>query len=109
MAANKLVRGKTYSWTVAVSDGGSISALRWSTLTTLSPQPLVTSTLSRNSGRGFEPSIGNYTSAEDDAVVTTVGPRLAIERTYNSQDPRTAMALGAGWSEHARHAGEDGL
>ncbi|MDI1462732.1 ricin-type beta-trefoil lectin domain protein [Catellatospora sp. KI3] len=98
VSANKLVRGKTYQWTVAVTDGGSISALRWSTLTTLPPQPLVTSTLSRNSGRGFEPSIGNYTTAATDAVVTTVGPPLTIERSYNSQDPRTAMALGAGWS-----------
>ncbi|MDI1461343.1 ricin-type beta-trefoil lectin domain protein [Catellatospora sp. KI3] len=96
--AGKLVRGKTYSWMVAVSDGTSNSSPRWSMLTTMPAQPVITSTLSRNGGRGFEPSVGNYTTAATDAVVTTVGPGLSIERTYNSQDPRAASALGAGWS-----------
>src|SRR5690606_31576762 len=49
-------------------------------------------------GRGFEPAIGNFTTSATDAQVEAVGPALAIQRFYNSRDPRTEGSFGAGWS-----------
>lgn len=98
--SGKLSWGNTYVWTVEVSDGaatGNMSAT-WNMLSTSVPQPLITSSLSQNSGRGFEPSIGNYTTATTDAQVASVGPPLAVQRSYNSRDPRTGSAFGSGWS-----------
>nr|WP_311137481.1 DNRLRE domain-containing protein [Streptomyces sp. I6] len=51
-----------------------------------------------DSGREFGARAGNYTTAATDAAVSTVGPELAVTRTYNSLDPRTDGAFGAGWS-----------
>ena len=64
-------------------------------LSTPPPQPLVTSGLSRDGGgHGFDPGAGNYTTSALDAQVATVGPPLAIQRAYNSRDPRVGLALG---------------
>ncbi|REH51886.1 RHS repeat-associated protein [Kutzneria buriramensis] len=98
--AGKLQFGQTYYWTVATSDGQAWSD--WSAWTALSiqvPQPVVTSSLSQNNGdHGFDPGIGNYTTSATDAEVQSAGPALAVTRDYNSRDPRTGGAFGAGWS-----------
>ncbi len=97
----RLVWGKSYYWTVQTFDGYTYSdpnAAVWRYLGTPVPQPVVTSGLSQNAGHGFEPSIGNYTTSVTDAQAATVGPVLSVLRDYNSADPRTAGAFGAGWS-----------
>lgn len=96
--AGKLTRGNNYSWQVVANDGTSMSPPRTYALSTLPPQPMVASSRSQNGGRGYEPSAGNYTTAATDAQVQTYGPPLAITRNYNSQDNRTALAFGTGWS-----------
>ncbi len=50
------------------------------------------------SGKTIDPQTGNMSLQATDASVATAGPALAIARTYNSLDPRTSQALGAGWS-----------
>ncbi|WP_433379285.1 LamG-like jellyroll fold domain-containing protein [Actinoplanes sp. CA-142083] len=47
---------------------------------------------------GLNPQVGNYETTTTDAAVPAVGPALSIERTYNSQDPRTDGAFGPGWA-----------
>ncbi|NUO56202.1 MAG: Teneurin-1, partial [Hamadaea sp.] len=102
--AGKLQWSKTYYWWVVSYDGWATSpdplnVAYYFPLSTPPPQPLVTSGLSQDGGgRGFEPSVGNYTTEAMDAQVATVGPALAIQRSYNSRDPRTGSAFGAGWS-----------
>ncbi|WP_437345056.1 LamG-like jellyroll fold domain-containing protein [Streptomyces bacillaris] len=92
--------GKTYAWYAYVYDGAATSARPGpALLTTEVPQPGITSHLGgSDSGREFGARAGNYTTAATDAAVTTVGPELAVTRTYNSLDPRTDGAFGAGWS-----------
>jgi hypothetical protein len=99
-ASADLSWGQTYYWVAQDYDG-----LDWnvdpeiSYFSTPVPQPLVTSGLSQNaSGPGFDPANGNYTTSATDAKVSTVGPALEITRDYNSDDPRTKGAFGAGWS-----------
>src|SRR6266545_1619764 len=97
--AGRLSWAKNYYWTVSTYDGYSYSPTVLSYLNTPVPQPLVTSGLSQSSsGHGFDPSIGDYTTSTTDAQVATVGPELAVHRDYNSRDPRTGGAFGAGWS-----------
>ncbi|ASW53379.1 LamG-like jellyroll fold domain-containing protein [Plantactinospora sp. KBS50] len=97
--AGKLTWGQDYQWTVTASDGyfGSTSQTT-NIFSTPVPQPLITSGLAQNGDQGFEAQVGNYTTAATDATVATIGPPLAIERAYNSQDPRLTDAFGAGWS-----------
>lgn len=92
--------GQTYTWTVTTSDGKLTSLNpRSFALTASVPQPLLTSELSQNTGgSGFEPSAGNYTNTDTDLDVATVGPALKVDRSYNSNDPRTTGAFGTGWS-----------
>ncbi|MEU6098622.1 LamG-like jellyroll fold domain-containing protein [Streptomyces sp. NPDC047079] len=99
----KLAWNQSYSWVVADSDGDAQSA--WSDpayFSTTVPQPLITSHLgsaARNqSGRAFDPQVGDYTTAATDAAVATAGPALDVSRTYNSLDPRTSLLFGSGWS-----------
>ncbi|MDY7090067.1 MAG: LamG-like jellyroll fold domain-containing protein, partial [Actinomycetota bacterium] len=91
---------ESYYWSVLVSDGESSNSeyLYKNLITTPVPQPAITSGLSQNSGRSFDPAAGNYTTSARDAIVTTVGPALEIVRYYNSNDPRTTQSFGAGWS-----------
>ncbi|MFB9926081.1 LamG-like jellyroll fold domain-containing protein [Amycolatopsis halotolerans] len=98
--AGKLKYNQTYYWAVQAYDGASYSAdPPWNPLTVQVDQPLVTSSLSQNTGvHGVEPSIGNYTTSATDAEVRTVGPALSVVRDYNSRDPRSTGAFGAGWS-----------
>lgn len=91
--------GQTYYWTVTASDGTLSSVSQpLESLTIAVPQPVITSALSQNSGHGFDQSSGNYTTSATDADVSTVGPKLQVARDYNSRDPRTTGAFGAGWS-----------
>ncbi|GII23282.1 hypothetical protein Pme01_28790 [Planosporangium mesophilum] len=97
--AGNLKWGQAYTWTVWAYDGGHLSTSQTvNTLATPVPQPLITSALAQNGGKGFEPSVANYTTSATDAVVPTVGPKLAVQRSYNSQDPRVSGAFGAAWS-----------
>jgi RHS repeat-associated protein len=93
--------GQSYFWSVTDGDGATHSDPNdtLQVLNTPVPQPAITSGLSQNSGgHGFDPSIGNYTTSATDAQVATVGPSLSVDRDYNSSDPRTGGAFGAGWS-----------
>ncbi|WP_414169926.1 LamG-like jellyroll fold domain-containing protein [Streptoverticillium reticulum] len=98
--AGKLKWGQSYYWGVQAYDGTNYSAgPNWQQLTTQVPQPVVTSGLSQNpDGHGYSPAIGNYTTSATDANVSAPGPSLTVTRDYNSRDPRTAGAFGAGWS-----------
>ena len=94
-----LAWGQTYYWVVQDYDGTDYSGTPSpSYFSTPVPQPLITSGLSQNSGPGYSASSGNYTTSATDASVSVVGPALSIERDYNSLDPRTSGAFGAGWS-----------
>ncbi|MFE7773713.1 LamG-like jellyroll fold domain-containing protein [Streptomyces sp. NPDC057445] len=91
---------KTYAWYAYANDGKDQSSRTApSILTTQVPQPVITSHLGgADSGRSFGERAGNYATAATDAAVPSVGPELAVTRTYNSQDPRQANAFGAGWA-----------
>jgi RHS repeat-associated protein len=122
-----LTWGTTYYWRVTVSDAVPPPALTSSGITWTTPvsfvvgnaqaavsgrlgdtyqaddgNPIMTSDLGSTdysgSGKTVDPKTGNLAQQATDASVATVGPPLSIERTYNSLDPRTSQALGAGWS-----------
>src|SRR6185437_5462492 len=98
--AGKLAWNKSYYWTVQAYDGTnySINAV-WNAFTTTVPQPVLTSSLSQNTGgHGFDGAIGNYTTSATDAQVASVGPSLDVVRDYHSRDARTTVAFGAAWS-----------
>jgi RHS repeat-associated protein len=92
--------GQTYYWTVQAYNGTTYSpASPPSYFSTQVPQPVLTSDLSQNTdGPGFNAADGDYATSVTDAQVSTVGPALSIERYYNSRDPRSSGAFGAGWS-----------
>jgi RHS repeat-associated protein len=95
----KLDWNKTYLYTVQVYDKATYSAVSPSyAFTTSVPQPLLTANLAQNSGKGYDASVGNYTTSATDASVTTVGPSLSVTRSYNSLDARRGNAFGTGWS-----------
>ncbi len=97
--AGKLNWGKTYLYTVQVGDRSSYSAVYPAyAFATPVPQPQLTSRLAQNAEKGFDPSIGNYTTSVTDAQVATIGPELDIVRSYNSLDLRHNGAFGRGWS-----------
>ncbi|QKV74196.1 LamG-like jellyroll fold domain-containing protein [Amycolatopsis sp. Hca4] len=101
--ANKLAWNQSYSWTVKVGDhlGESAPSVP-AYFSTAVPQPLITSHLGTAAtagiGHDFDAGVGDYTSAATDASVAVAGPPLAIKRSYNSLDPRTANLFGSGWS-----------
>ncbi|GHD75502.1 LamG-like jellyroll fold domain-containing protein [Streptomyces goshikiensis] len=92
----------TYAWYAYASDSKDQSKRPGpSLLTTQVPQPAITSHLGgadTDSARAFGARSGNYATAATDAAVSTIGPELAVTRTYNSQDPRSTNAFGAGWA-----------
>ncbi|MGW5196736.1 LamG-like jellyroll fold domain-containing protein [Streptomyces spiralis] len=99
--AGKLAWGKSYTWAVQAYDATTklYSPAELYSLSVQVPQPVITSGLSQNSSdHGFDASIGNYTTSDTDASISTVGPSLDVERDYNSRDPRWTGAFGAGWS-----------
>ncbi|MEU3086606.1 LamG-like jellyroll fold domain-containing protein [Streptomyces massasporeus] len=92
--------GKSYAWYAYVYDGAATSSRPGpALLTTQVPQPTVTSHLGgADEGKEIGSRAGNYVTAATDAAVGTVGPELAVTRTYNSLDPRADGAFGTGWS-----------
>lgn len=97
--AGQLSWGVDYAWYGQVDDGeniGGFSAAIY--LTTRVAQPAITSHLGGKAGGGADPAVGNFTAEATDASISAVGPTLAVERTYNSQDPRRGNTFGAGWS-----------
>ncbi|WP_212827134.1 LamG-like jellyroll fold domain-containing protein [Catellatospora sp. TT07R-123] len=96
--SGKLAWGENYLWTVIANDGQLPStSQKFNMLSTPVPQPTITSGLSQNGDKGFDPTSGNYTTAATDATVSTVGPSLSVQRSYNSVDPRNG-AFGFGWA-----------
>ncbi len=122
-----LTWGTTYYWQVTVSDAVPPPAMNDPSITWTTPisfvvgnaqqavsyrlgnayqaddgNPIMTSSLGgtdySGSGKTVDPRTGNVSQQASDAIVGTVGPPLSIVRTYNSLDPRTSQALGAGWS-----------
>jgi hypothetical protein len=121
-----LTWGTTYYWQATVSDAvpppTSMSGVTWTTpisfvignaqgavFSRLGDQyrpddgdPIMTSNLGgtdySGSGKAIDPHTGNVAESATDVSVTTTGTPLSIVRTYNSLDPRTTQALGAGWS-----------
>nr|WSW68819.1 polymorphic toxin type 24 domain-containing protein [Streptomyces sp. NBC_00995] len=97
--AGKLKWSKNYAWYVSVTDGYDSVMYSASRFATAVPQPPVTSGLAQNTdGHEFDPSDANYTTEDTDAEIEVVGPSLSVERSYNSRDPRTDGAFGAGWA-----------
>ncbi|MFL6125309.1 LamG-like jellyroll fold domain-containing protein [Actinophytocola sp.] len=99
----RLQWSRTYYWRVYASDGSSENQpTPFSALLTAVPQPEITAHLGNApyGGRSgeFDPQVGNYTASAVDATVSTIGPKLSVVRTYNSLDPRTDAAFGAGWA-----------
>ncbi|MFJ8802939.1 LamG-like jellyroll fold domain-containing protein [Streptomyces sp. NPDC102487] len=92
--------GKAYAWYSYVYDGAATSLQPGAALfTTEVPQPMVTGHLGGGDGQSeIGARAGNYNTAATDAALATVGPELAVTRTYNSLDPRTKGAFGVGWS-----------
>ncbi|MER7773146.1 LamG-like jellyroll fold domain-containing protein [Kitasatospora sp. NPDC096140] len=94
-----------YLWNVKIGDHGGESppspAVSFSTQV---PQPVITSHLGGavgdGAGRPFDTKVGNYTTAATDADVKSVGPALAVNRSYNSLDPRTSTLFGNGWTSN---------
>jgi RHS repeat-associated protein len=121
-----LTWGNTYYWQVTVSDAATLPSLNasspWTTPISFvvgdaqpavfgrlgnayqadDGNPVMTSDLGGSdysgSGKTVDPRSGNVSQQVTDAHVATVGPALSIVRTYNSLDPRTSQAFGAGWS-----------
>jgi RHS repeat-associated protein len=125
-----LTWGDTYYWVATVTDVASptsaeLSSATWTTpisfvvgdaqagvASRLGPgyqaadgNPVMTSDLGgtdySGSGKTVDPKTGNVSMQATDASVATVGPALSVVRTYNSLDPRTSQAFGAGWSSVA--------
>ncbi|MFJ3549189.1 LamG-like jellyroll fold domain-containing protein [Streptomyces sp. NPDC090114] len=92
--------GKSYAWYAYAYDGAGTSVRPGpALLTTQVPQPTVTSHLGgADDGKEIGTRAGNYVTAATDSALTTVGPELAVTRTYNSLDPRRDGAFGTGWS-----------
>ncbi|MFB7673923.1 LamG-like jellyroll fold domain-containing protein [Kitasatospora purpeofusca] len=87
-----------YAWYAQAGDG--FGGSQWtlaSYIRTVLPQPTGYVT-GADAGRNISTSVGNYTTAATDASLPAVGPELAVTRSYNSLDPRTDGAFGAGWS-----------
>ncbi|MEV7679883.1 LamG-like jellyroll fold domain-containing protein [Streptomyces sp. NPDC088341] len=91
--------GKTYAWYAYVYDGAATSARPGPAFfTTQVPQPAVTGRLGADDGQEFGSRAANYSTMATDAAIPTVGPELAVNRTYNSLDPRRDNAFGIGWT-----------
>ncbi|MGW7361668.1 DNRLRE domain-containing protein [Streptomyces sp. NPDC054802] len=101
--AAKLAWGRQYVWRVKARENTTEGPFSpYYAFTTAVEQPAITSRLGGQgldgAGREVDPNIGNYTTTDTDAQVATAGPALTVTRTYNSRDPRSDNAFGAGWS-----------
>jgi RHS repeat-associated protein len=96
-----LTWNEPYTWTVKATTNGASTTVGPVTITPEVPQPDVTSGLGGTNGQAFDPQSGNFTTSATDAAVSVAGPPLEIDRTYNSLNPRSNGAFGAGWSSVA--------
>jgi RHS repeat-associated protein len=100
--AGRLRWSQTYLWRAFVKDATTETPSAYSALLTAVPQPEITSRVAAapygTQDREFDAQVGNFSTAALDAPVATVGPQLSVVRTYNSLDPRTDAAFGAGWT-----------
>ncbi len=95
----KLKWGETYSWFAKAATSTTTVTSSWRVFTPSPEQGTLGSLLATGvNGHEFDPTAGNYTTSATDAAVATVGPPLTVTRTYNSLDPRTDGAFGAGWT-----------
>ncbi|MFB7469853.1 LamG-like jellyroll fold domain-containing protein [Kitasatospora sp. NPDC056184] len=93
-----LAWNQQYAWYAEVGDGRDASPISQPAFfRTVVPQPTQYTTPA-DAGRDFNAAAGNYTTAATDATLPTVGPELSVTRSYNSLDPRTDGAFGAGWT-----------
>ncbi|MEV6304302.1 RHS repeat-associated core domain-containing protein [Actinoplanes sp. NPDC051861] len=100
--AGRLSWSKDYIWRAYVKDGANEVTSPDLALLAAVPQPEITSRIANapyaSQDREFDAQVGNYRTAALDATVANTGPELNLTRTYNSLDPRTDSAFGAGWS-----------
>ncbi|MBE3013439.1 DNRLRE domain-containing protein [Microbispora sp. NEAU-D428] len=97
--AGKLQWGKTYWWYAQAATSAATATSSWRSFTAVPEQDSINALLAAGTdGREFNHVTGNYTHTETDLTVATVGPPLSVVRTYNSLDPRTDGAFGAGWT-----------
>jgi RHS repeat-associated protein len=100
--AGRLSWSRNYIWRAYVKDGANEVISPNMALLAAVPQPEITSRIANapyaSADTEFDAQVGNYRTAALDATVATVGPELNLVRTYNSLDPRTDSAFGAGWS-----------
>ncbi|MFC4896236.1 RHS repeat-associated core domain-containing protein [Streptosporangium amethystogenes subsp. fukuiense] len=97
--AHKLAWGQTYWWQAKATSGTMTVTSSWRAFTPTPEQGTINSSLGEGTnGRAFNHSSGNFTHTETDVAVAVTGPPLSVMRTYNSLDPRTGEAFGAGWS-----------
>ncbi|MEU4563631.1 RHS repeat-associated core domain-containing protein [Actinoplanes sp. NPDC023936] len=98
----RLVWSKDYIWRAYVKDGVNEVTSPNLALSAAVPQPDITSRIANapyaSQDKEFDAQVGNFRTAALDAAVTNAGPDLSLTRTYNSLDPRTDSAFGAGWS-----------
>ncbi|XVQ07245.1 DUF6531 domain-containing protein [Spirillospora sp. CA-255316] len=100
----KLKWSQEYYWSVWTTDsGGQMTESPLYLIKTAVAQPAITAQLTgadegEDGGPEVNPQVGNYTTTETDATIATVGPPLTLRRTYNSLDPRSGHAFGAGWT-----------
>jgi RHS repeat-associated protein len=98
----RLVWSKEYVWRATIKDAEGETTTPDLALIAAVPQPEVTSRIANapyaSQETEFDAQVGNYRTAALDATVATAGPELNLTRTYNSLDPRTDSAFGAGWS-----------
>ncbi|MEU1721185.1 RHS repeat-associated core domain-containing protein [Nonomuraea sp. NPDC005692] len=95
----RLKWGETYSWMAKAATTYTTVTSSWRTFTPVPEQGNINGLLAAGTqGREFNHVSGNYASTATDASVTTVGPPLSVNRTYNSLDPRTDGIFGAGWT-----------
>jgi large repetitive protein len=87
-----------YQWSVTTTANGTANTISGISYEAKVAQPGITAGLGGTSGQAYDPLSGNYTTGATDAAVATAGMPLKIARTYNSMDPRTSNAFGAGWS-----------
>ncbi|MEU6412836.1 DNRLRE domain-containing protein [Microbispora sp. NPDC046933] len=97
--AGKLQWGKTYWWYAQAATSAATATSSWRSFTAVPEQDSINALLAAGTdGREFNHVTGNYTHTETDLTVAAVGPPLSVVRTYNSLDPRTDGAFGAGWT-----------
>ncbi|MFG1824478.1 DNRLRE domain-containing protein [Microbispora bryophytorum] len=97
--SGKLQWGKTYWWYAQAATSAATATSSWRSFTAVPEQDSINALLAAGTdGREFNHVTGDYTHTETDLTVAAVGPPLSVVRTYNSLDPRTDGAFGAGWT-----------